>query len=83
MKRPRPSQPNTLAEDCNTVDKTVASPSLANLHPSMRNAVQTLMAKGKLHPAIADTASLADAADVHRRIDKAEIAGKVVLLCHP
>jgi NADPH:quinone reductase-like Zn-dependent oxidoreductase len=42
-----------------------------------------LLAKGKLHPAIADTASLADAADVHRRIDKAEIAGKVVLLCHP
>ena len=42
-----------------------------------------LLAKDKLHPAIADTAPLADAADVHRRIDRAEIAGKVVLLCHP
>jgi NADPH:quinone reductase-like Zn-dependent oxidoreductase len=41
-----------------------------------------LLHKGKLQPAIAGTATLAEAAEVHRRIDKAEIAGKVVLLCH-
>lgn len=46
--------------------------------------VQTLfemLRQGLLRPAIAGTARLADAADVHRRIDKADIAGKVVLLC--
>lgn len=41
-----------------------------------------LLKKGRLHPAIAETAALEDVADVHRRIDNAEIAGKVVLLCH-
>jgi len=45
-------------------------------------ALFALLADGKLHPAIAGTASLEDAADVHRRIDNAEIAGKVVLLCN-
>jgi NADPH:quinone reductase-like Zn-dependent oxidoreductase len=41
-----------------------------------------LLARGKLHPAIAGTATLAEAANVHRRIDNAEIAGKVVLVCN-
>jgi NADPH:quinone reductase-like Zn-dependent oxidoreductase len=44
-------------------------------------ALFSLLDEGKLNPAIAGTASLAEAADVHRRIDRAEIAGKVVLLC--
>jgi len=46
--------------------------------------VQTLfemLRQGKLHPAIAGTARLEDVVDVHRRIDAAQIAGKVVLLC--
>ena len=42
-----------------------------------------LLKSGQLHPAIAGTAPLAEAADVHRRIDNAEIAGKVVLICQP
>lgn len=42
-----------------------------------------LLESGQLHPAIAGTAPLADVADVHRRIDNAEIAGKVVLMCQP
>ena len=54
-------------------------------HPEeFREDVQALfdlLQRGKLHPAIAGTASLAEAADVHRRIDNAEIAGKVVLSC--
>jgi NADPH:quinone reductase-like Zn-dependent oxidoreductase len=41
-----------------------------------------LLQRGKLHPAIAGTASLEEVAEVHRRIDNAEIAGKVVLMCH-
>jgi NADPH:quinone reductase-like Zn-dependent oxidoreductase len=41
-----------------------------------------LLAKGKLQPAIAGTAPLDEVADVHRRIDNAEIAGKVVLVCN-
>lgn len=43
-------------------------------------ALFSLLQQGKLHPAIEGTAPLAAAADVHRRIEKAEIAGKVVLL---
>ncbi len=43
----------------------------------------SLLAAGKLHPAIAATEPLEAAPEVHRRIDRAEIAGKVVLLCHP
>lgn len=45
-------------------------------------ALFALLSEGKLEPAIAETARLADVAEVHRRIDNAEIAGKVVLLCH-
>jgi NADPH:quinone reductase-like Zn-dependent oxidoreductase len=41
------------------------------------------LAEGKLAPAIADRVPLAQAAAVHRRIDAAEIAGKVVLICDP
>jgi len=41
-----------------------------------------LLAQGKLHPAIAGTAGLEDIPAVHRRIDNAEIAGKVVILCN-
>ncbi len=40
-----------------------------------------LLAAGELHPAIAAIEPLEAAAEVHRRIDKAEIAGKVVLRC--
>ena len=56
-------------------------------HPDeFRRDVQALfglLQQGKLHPAIAGTAPLADVAEVHRRIDRAEIAGKVVLACNP
>jgi len=45
-------------------------------------ALFALLQAGKLHPAIAATAHLEDVADVHRRIDSAQIAGKVVLLCN-
>ncbi len=55
-------------------------------HPDdFREDVQSLfsmLAAGKLHPAIAATEPLEAAARVHRRIDNSEIAGKVVLLCH-
>ncbi len=47
--------------------------------------VQTLMhllAEGKLHPSVADVVPLEQAAAVHQRIDKAEIAGKVILRCN-
>lgn len=40
-----------------------------------------LLRSGKLKPAIADVAPLSEAAAVHRRIDNAGIAGKVVLDC--
>jgi NADPH:quinone reductase-like Zn-dependent oxidoreductase len=46
-------------------------------------ALFNLLRQGKLHPAIADAVPLEDAAAVHRRIDNAEIAGKVVLVCNP
>ena len=55
------------------------------LPQEFREDVQALFAMlkaGKLQPAIAATAPLADVAAVHRRIDNAEIAGKVVLLCN-
>tara|TARA_R110002110_G_scaffold91264_2_gene237459 strand:- start:80563 stop:81588 length:1026 start_codon:yes stop_codon:yes gene_type:complete len=45
-------------------------------------ALFSLLHEGQLHPAIADTVPLTEAAAVHRRIDNAEIAGKVVLLCN-
>ena len=50
-----------------------------------RDDVQALFAllqAGKLQPAIAATAHLEDVADVHRQIDSAQIAGKVVLRCN-
>jgi NADPH:quinone reductase-like Zn-dependent oxidoreductase len=40
-----------------------------------------LLKAGKLKPAIADVVPLADVVAVHRRIDSADIAGKVVLDC--
>lgn len=45
-------------------------------------ALMALLADGKLKPAVAGRYPLIDAADVHRMIDKAEIAGKVVLICN-
>ncbi|MEH6593660.1 MAG: medium chain dehydrogenase/reductase family protein [Halioglobus sp.] len=42
----------------------------------------TLLERGELKPAIAETATLEDVVDIHRRIDNAEIIGKAVLLCH-
>lgn len=44
-------------------------------------ALFALLADGKLQPAIEATASLEQVPDIHRRIDNAEIAGKVVILC--
>lgn len=40
-----------------------------------------LLSEGKLQPAIAQSVPLADVVDVHKRIERAEIAGKVVLRC--
>jgi NADPH:quinone reductase-like Zn-dependent oxidoreductase len=55
-------------------------------HPEeFREDVQTLfdlLRSGQLHPAIAHTAPLAAAAEVHREIDRAAIAGKAVLVCN-
>lgn len=45
-------------------------------------ALFALLAEGKLHPAIAAEVPLEQVAQVHRQIDNAEIAGKVVLLCN-
>jgi NADPH:quinone reductase-like Zn-dependent oxidoreductase len=45
-------------------------------------ALMKLLVDGKLKPAVAGRYPLADAANVHRMIDKAEIAGKVVLICN-
>ncbi|MDH3995265.1 MAG: zinc-binding dehydrogenase, partial [Gammaproteobacteria bacterium] len=50
-----------------------------------RDDVQALFAllqEGVLQPAIAATVSLQDIPSVHRQIDNAEIAGKVVVLCN-
>ena len=56
-------------------------------HPDEFQAdVQTLMQwlqQGRLKPAVEARMPLAQAADVHRRIDAAQIAGKVVLICNP
>ncbi|MFT7176597.1 MAG: NADPH:quinone reductase-like Zn-dependent oxidoreductase [Halioglobus sp.] len=41
-----------------------------------------LLSQNKLQPAIAETAGLEDVVEIHRKIDSAQIAGKVVLLCH-
>ncbi len=38
--------------------------------------------QGKLHPAVAECLPLAEAAEAHRRIDHAEVPGKIVLRCH-
>ncbi len=46
--------------------------------------VQTLfglLQEGKLRPAIAARESLEQAAEVHKKIDNADIAGKIVLIC--
>jgi NADPH:quinone reductase-like Zn-dependent oxidoreductase len=40
-----------------------------------------MLANSKLKPAIEEVVPLADVQSVHRRIDRAEIAGKVVLRC--
>ena len=45
-------------------------------------ALFALLQEGVLQPAIAATVSLQEVAAVHRRIDNAEIAGKVVVLCN-
>ena len=45
-------------------------------------ALFALLQQGVLQPAIAATVSLQEVAAVHRRIDNAEIAGKVVVLCN-
>lgn len=44
-------------------------------------ALFALLLEGKLTPAIEATVKLDQVPDVHRRIDNAEIAGKVVVLC--
>lgn len=46
-------------------------------------ALFALLSAGKLSPAIETTATLPEVPDIHRRIDNADIAGKVVILCHP
>lgn len=55
-------------------------------HPEeFREDVSTLfdmLRRGQLKPAIEAVVPLENAADVHRRIDAAEIAGKVVLVCN-
>ncbi len=40
------------------------------------------LADGKLKPIIAQRRSLAEAADVHRQIDNAQIIGKTILICN-
>lgn len=45
------------------------------------SALFAMLKAGKLSPAIEDVVSLQDVQSVHERIDKAEIAGKVVLRC--
>ena len=44
--------------------------------------LMALLADKKLQPAVAEIIPLEQAADVHRRIDQADIAGKVVLRCN-
>lgn len=46
-------------------------------------ALMNLLAQGKLHPVVANIEPLERAADVHRQIDNAAIAGRVVLRCNP
>ena len=45
-------------------------------------ALMNLLAQGKLHPVVANIEPLERAAEVHRQIDNAEIAGRVVLRCN-
>jgi len=45
-------------------------------------ALMKLLAEGKLKPVVAGRYPLTEAAKVHRMIDKAEIAGKAVLVCN-
>lgn len=40
-----------------------------------------LLKQGKLSPAVAERLPLEQAAEAHRRIDRADVAGKIVLLC--
>ncbi|MBP6723996.1 MAG: zinc-binding dehydrogenase [Halioglobus sp.] len=47
------------------------------------SALFVMLSQGKLQPAVAEVVPLRQAAEVHRRIDAAEIAGKVVLRCTP
>ena len=43
-------------------------------------ALFTLLSEGKLKPAVADRLPLEQAAEAHRRIDKADVLGKIVLV---
>mgnify|MGYP001824447186 FL=1 len=40
-----------------------------------------LLSQNRIHPTIADSMPLEQASDAHRRVDQAEITGKVVLHC--
>jgi NADPH:quinone reductase-like Zn-dependent oxidoreductase len=42
-----------------------------------------MLADGRLHPAVAAVEPLEQAAEVHRRIDRADVPGKIVLRCNP
>lgn len=41
-----------------------------------------LLQEGTLHPAVAERVPLSQAAEVHRRIDQAQVPGKIVLICN-
>lgn len=45
------------------------------------SALFAMLKAGKLNPAIADVVPLSQIRSVHERIDKAQIAGKVILRC--
>lgn len=45
-------------------------------------ALMRLLAEGRVRPAVAGRYALAEAAKVHRMIDRAEIAGRAVLICN-
>ncbi len=55
-------------------------------HPEQFKAdVQTLfqwLRDGRLQPAVAERLPLAQAAEAHRKIDRAEVPGKIVLMCN-
>lgn len=60
---------------------------LANRHPDWFRADLTelfnLLAAGKLHPVIAERLSLQEAEQAHRRIEQADVYGKLVLIPNP